>query len=326
MFNENIDVKENNVFKIDNELLSILLKDNSSNKNILWATDTYKKYGTGFSEKDYITTEKVTGYYGNVVKPRTKKTKEERELRIRNKAEVFTPSWMCNIQNNEVDKCWLDENSYFNIEKKESWKSSNKKIKFKDGKNWIDYIKAIRLEISCGEAPYLVSRYDAVTGDIIPIKDRIGLLDRKLRVLSENTSEEKEWVEMSFLAYKSIYGFDWQGDNVLIARENLLYSFVDYYKEKFSKIPNIEILREIAHIISWNIWQMDGVKYVIPNSCKNERIIDYTLFGTEETIIECSGCKKNSLLNHNGIYCKVMNWESNRTNKFINLVNRGKKK
>ena len=51
---------------------------------------------------------------------------------------------------------------------------------------------AQRLEISCGEAPYLVSRYDTVMGETIPISQRIGLLDRKLRVVSENTDTEEQ--------------------------------------------------------------------------------------------------------------------------------------
>lgn len=46
---------------------------------------------------------------------------------------------------------------------------------------------ARRIEISCGEAPYLVSRYDTVTGEFIELLSRIVLLDRKLRVVTENT-------------------------------------------------------------------------------------------------------------------------------------------
>ena len=41
-----------------------------------------------------------------------------------------------------------------------------------------------RMEITCGEAPYLVSRYDTTTGEPIPIGRRIGLLDRKLCVIN----------------------------------------------------------------------------------------------------------------------------------------------
>ena len=35
-----VDIKENHIKKLDNSLLSILLKDHSSGKNIIWATVT----------------------------------------------------------------------------------------------------------------------------------------------------------------------------------------------------------------------------------------------------------------------------------------------
>lgn len=38
----------------------------------------------------------------------------------------------------------------------------------------------------------MVSRYDTVTGETISISQRIGLLDRKLRVVSENTETEEQ--------------------------------------------------------------------------------------------------------------------------------------
>ena len=46
-----------------------------------------------------------------------------------------------------------------------------------------------RLEITCGEAPYIASRYDTVSGEPIEIKRRIGILDRKLRVVTENAED-----------------------------------------------------------------------------------------------------------------------------------------
>ena len=72
-----VDIQENYIFHLDNKLLSILLKDHSSGKNIIWATDNYASLGYGFQSYDYITVESVTGYNGNVVKPRVEKTKEE---------------------------------------------------------------------------------------------------------------------------------------------------------------------------------------------------------------------------------------------------------
>ena len=320
MLRELVDIKEENLLLIDMQILNILLFDHSSKKNIIWAADNYQQYGHGFGFSDEITIEKITGNYGEIIKPRSKKTNEEKNKRIKENAEVFTPSWVCNNQNNLVDDAWFGRKNVFNKSDKDSWETVEDKITFPENKSWQDYINSTRLEISCGEAPYLVSRYDSVTGKIIKIKDRIGLLDRKLRIVSENIDDESEWVEWSIKAMKSVYGYDWQGDNVLIARENLLYTFIDYYKDKFSKKPELELVEKVAEIISWNIWQMDGLKFVIPNSCKNEKKVELTLFGEIEHIEECLGCKKNKNKNHNGIYCKVMNWKTNRSIKFISLI------
>ena len=117
LFRELRDVKENNILTIDYELLEILLKDRSSGKNIVWGTDNYSSHGTGFHANDYMCVEKVTGLYGELIKPRVKKTKEEQNIRIREKAEVFTPSWLCNKQNNLIDDNWFGVKEVFNVEK-----------------------------------------------------------------------------------------------------------------------------------------------------------------------------------------------------------------
>ena len=166
----------------------------------------------------------------------------------------------------------------------------------------------------------MASRYDTVTGKTIAIKNRIGLLDRKLRVVSENVSSEAEWYKWAKKAIQSVYGYDWQGDNVLLTRENLLYTFIDYYVAKFDVYPIKEYLREIAEILSWNIWQMDGLKFVIPNSCHNEKIVEYLIWGEETHEEYCDGCRKNNRNKHNGIYCYIMDWEKNKRVKFVNLI------
>lgn len=323
-FNELIDVKEENLKNIDLELLNILLTDHTTNKKIIWATDIYSKNGPGYYFKDYITYEKVTGFMQNVIKPRVKKTKAEKDYRIKDKAEVFTPSWMCNLQNNQIDEIWFGKKNVFNTPKNDSWIPRKGKISFKE-RDWKSYVEEYRLEISCGEAPYLVSRYDTVSGKVLKVNDRIGLLDRKLRVVNENVDELDDWMEWVIKAYKSVYGFEWQGDSLLIARENLLYTFTDNYKFKFKTKPTLETVKKIAEIISWNIWQMDGIKYVIPESCNCKNIYDYTLFGDVLIESECIGCKKGNINKHNGKYAKVMNWDTNRSIKFITLMNRSRK-
>ena len=317
-----VDIKENRILALDSTLLNILLKDNSSGKNIIWATDDYTQYDETYTKDRQITVFSVTGKNGTIIKPRVEKTKQEQLTRVRDKAEVFTPSWICNKQNNLVDNAWFGRENVFNVEQEKTWTATQEKIVFptEDGKTWQDYVKANRLEISCGEAPYLASRYDTVSGNTIPVKERIGLLDRKLRVVSENVDDEQEWYEWAKQAVKSVYGYDWQGDNVLLARENLLFTFSDYYEDKFGVYPIKEYLREIAEILSWNIWQMDGLKFVIPNTCHNSKIIEYTLFGEEVHEEFCEGCRKNNKNRHNGIYCYIMDWEKNKKVKFVNMI------
>jgi len=323
MKNEKIN-KYIDIIRQDIELLGILLKDNSSRKNIIWATDHYKRYGELYRASQYISIEAVLSKKPLLIKPRINKSKREQQSRSKNSAEVFTPSWICNSQNNLIDDAWFGKQNSFNFEVKSSWKTNTNNIIFPEDKSWIDYVRDTRLEISCGEAPYIVSRYDTVTGEYIELNDRIGLLDRKFRIINENVDNEKNWLENVFLAYKNVYGYDWQGDNVFIARENLLLSFIEYFDERFNKMPLTTDIHQIAEVISWNIWQMDGLKYVIPNSCKTDMRVDVNLFGEEiVTGTECYGCQKDNPYKHNGIYCKIMNWEKGKKIKFVDLLYKG---
>ncbi len=315
-----VDIKENYIYSLDDKLLEILLRDHSSGKNIIWATDNYKSRGNGYQEYENITLKSITGRNGLVIKPRVEKSQKEQSKRIKDKAEVFTPSWVCNAQNNLIDNAWFGRENIFNTEKDKTWCVNYDKIVFPDGKTWQDYVKENRLEITCGEAPYIVSRYDTVTGKWIEINDRIGLLDRKLRIINENTEHEEEWFEWTIKAYKATYGFEWQGDSLLIARENLLFTFIDYYVERFGNYPIIERLEEIAKILSWNIFQMDGLKFVIPNSCKPVPKLQMSIFDDEEEREDCPGCAKNDNSKHTGIYCIIKDWEKGKNIKFISLI------
>lgn len=327
----NADISENNIFQRYPEVLQSLLKDHTTQENIFWATDSYLEMGDGYQFYDPITIEKITGENGMMIRPRAVKTKEEQVGRTKDMAEVFTPSWVCNAQNNLIDEAWFCEKNVFNTEdvKNKTWISTTNPIQFPENKTWKDYVRATRMEITCGEGPYLVSRYDTTTGDFIPLQERIGLLDRKLRVVSENAETSGKWLDMAQEAYKNIYAFEWQGDNLLLAREALLISFIEYYHAKFGKEPLLKSIQYIAYIISWNVWQMDGLKGVVPNSCKNGiSVIESDLFGDIERIVHCPGCQQEAIKSHNGIYCLIRDWglkdpktgENNRKIKFVDLI------
>ena len=93
----NIDIQENYNKCLDSDLLNILLKDRSSNKNIIWATDIYANKGTPYDSWEQITINLITGRLGKTIRPRIDKSEKEQKLRIKDKAEVFTPS--CKFSN-----------------------------------------------------------------------------------------------------------------------------------------------------------------------------------------------------------------------------------
>lgn len=318
--NNQIDIDENKIYHSNPELLLILLKDRTTKKNLIWATDSYKNHGEYYEKENQIKVELITGYNKWIIKPRTQKNKEQQQQRSKQKAEVFTPSWVCNKQNNLIDNAWFEREDVFNIEIEQTWETNFEKIQFSKEQTWQEYIKLKRLEITCGEAPYITSRYDTTSGEYIKVSNRIGLLDRKLRIIGENIEDRKEWIEWALIALKSIYAYDYQGDNVLLARENILYTVKEFYEDKFKRNLNKDILNKMATIISWNVWQMDGIKFVIPESCKNEKKIEYLLFGEKITEEKCKGCQTGNNLQHNGIYVKIKDWEKNKTIRFIDLL------
>lgn len=268
--NSGIDVSETLWLHQDSVLMELLLKDHTTQKNIFWATDSYAAKGKGYEFNDEITIDRITEENEGIIRPRCVKTKEEQTQRTKDKAEVFTPSWICNKQNNLIDNAWFGRENVFNTEHDNgnvhSWTPTPSPIVFPDEKKkgWKDYVRDTRLEITCGEAPYLTSRYDTITCTFIPVANRIGLLDRKLRIVSENTETSGEWLDMAQEAYKNTYGYDWQGDNVLLARESLLMTFIENYIEKFGTQPLQKSIEYIAYIVTWNIWQMDGLKFCLP--------------------------------------------------------------
>ena len=300
------DVIENNTASFNEQVLAVLLIDRSTKKNIVWATDDYIDFGVGYSPESEITIDKISGIHSFIITPRILKEKQKQSNRTRNKAEVFTPSWICNEQNNLVDEQWFGRADVFNIAGDKGWKTVKTKIAFpsKPGKTWQDYIRAKRMEITCGEAPYLVSRYDTVTGKPIKVQKRIGLLDRKLRVINENVDDASDWFLWVKKAYQSIYGYEYQGDNLLLARKNLLLTFIDNMVYKFDRQPTTNELKSIAYIISWNIWQMDGLTYTAPYSEMEvqEEFEQLTLFGFPEEQEEITETNKNA------IPCIIRDW------------------
>ena len=305
MSEESVDIIENTIRRHD-ELLDVLLMDRTRSTakkihNILWATSSYP----GHKPTSEISALDITGPNTHLIQPRIAKSKEEQKRRSQEKAEVFTPRWVVYQMNQQID--WNSGH----------WPASQE--------NWKDYVSELRLEITCGEAPFIVGRYNAASGKkVLKLSDRVGFLDRKLQVVGSYCKDKKEWLEWVIKAFECSYGYEWQGDNLLLARENLLYTFIDYWNDKFPEDKiNLErkvskektdILLKIAEIISWNIFQMDGINNIIPMSGvvedKNSEIPPLLLLFGE---------KPPKPKGKPPVYVKIMDWDKNKKIRFADL-------
>ena len=250
------DLNNSAILRENESLLSLLLKDHTTGKNIKWGTDSYINHGYSFRNNQEIKIDLITGWYEGFILPRVDKDIDIQLERQRNKAEVFTPSWVIKLQ---VDAALKDMEEL----------------------SLVDFIQTKWLEITCGEAPYMVNRYDMETGEVISLKDRAGFIDVKFKKLNEAIESEEEWLKLAAEIYKASYGYEYQGDSLLLARENLILTFIDNYFYMFGAFPKEKILLEITKIISLNVFQMDGLTYEVPYSDGGSKE-----FGTQLSLFE----------------------------------------
>lgn len=318
-------------------ILETLLQDRTTGRNIIWADNEYEALGEGYMGDDEITVDKITGLSSGVIKPRIAKEQEHQSKRTKSRAEVFTPSWLCNQMNNDIDAIWFNKRDVFNIEDNQSWRIVQEPIVFpkKRGHGWRAYIESPRLEITCGEAPFVCSRYDTVTGETLPVERRIGFLDRKLRAVSEKTKTRKEWLRWALAALKASYGFEYQGDNLLLARINVFETFYEHLYERWGLVITDDELDQVAWIVSWNFWQMNGLTCAVPTN-KIDTIIQSAFFEYKEPIPEpiqssifdlLDDSSSNESIGKNKMdeskemvpFCVIYNWKENRPFEFVSL-------
>ena len=300
---------QDDVIKINNlKLLNELLIDRTTRTNIIWATDAYSELGAEYSREKEVRVELITGLRSGVIKTRARKALEQQSARTRQHAEVFTPLWVVNKMNDYADEVWFGYPDVF-------YKNGEltEKIEFRGKKTWQKYIDSRRLEITCGEAPYIVSRYDVESGEVIPIENRVGILDRKFRVLNENATTEKEWIKWAYRAIQATYGYEFQGDNLLIARVNVFMTFVECMQARWNREPDIKEYKQLARYVSWNIWQMDGLTGTIPYCKAEDEFQQISLFEWMEEAEKEKNCQPR---------CRIYDWRDDSSLEYLSLRRR----
>lgn len=245
------------------DVLSTLLADRTTGKNIIWADHEYENLGKGYEPYDEIMPEKISDR--RVIEPRVVKSIDQQAWRTKEKAEVFTPSWLCKQMVDCMDDAFFGADPSGFVENAETGLTEGRMASLGEKKRWQKYVDNRLLEITCGEAPFICSPYDATTGDFVPVGARIGFLDRKLRVVKRFTETYEDWLKWAVRAVESSYGYEYQGDNLLIARINVFTTFADFMQDAWDKLPNEKEARLVARVVSWNLWQMDGLRGCVPS-------------------------------------------------------------
>ena len=301
-------------------LLPFLLADKTTKKNIVFATDSYADQGEHFAPEHEMKKE-LLPFLG--LKPRILKSQEEQALRTRKKAEVFTPAWLCCKMNNHCDEEWFGKPDVFNHLEGESWTVTKDPVSFPKRKTWKHYVDSRRLEITCGEAPYVVSRYDAATGEPIALENRIGILDRKLRVVNENTTVYADWEKWVIRAFQSVYGYEWQGDSLLIARVNLIMTLAEYYAARWDEETTDKRLdalaKKVANIISWNFWQMDGLKGSSPYGEPKKEFEQMDMFSMMDMMTQPEAAPETSGAGQKNTECRIFDWREDKSVKYSSI-------
>ena len=294
-------------------LLDHLLQDKTTKGHILWATDAYASLGEWYSPGNEIRPQRITGDNSDLIKTRARRAMEQRTERTRQHAEVFTPLWVVKKMCDFADEQWFGRKT--GIYRTDE----NGHICFTRQKHWKLYVDARRLEITCGEAPFLATRYDVETGEAIPVEDRFGLLDRKLRAVSENARDIAEWKTWALRAVQSIYGYELQGDNLLIARVNILFTVEEHLFHRWRQKAEPDWLEKLCNVIVWNLWQMDGIKGCVPVPPRP----------TEEQLSLFPPLQEQTNLfgemEHNDIPCRLFDWRAGRSLSYQTLREKGTK-
>lgn len=280
-------------------LLEPLLVDRTTGRNILWATDAYLEYGSRFARNEPITAALITGEYAGLIRTRARKAFEQQSQRTKARAEVFTPLWIVEKMNDYLDEVWFQRKDGIHKTDEQG------RIAFNTKKTWQQYVENRRLEITCGEGPFLVSRYDAATGEVIPLEKRVGLLDRKLRAVGENTDTVSDWLHWSVKALRATYGYEFQGDSLLIARINVIMSVWEAFAARWGQAPTASQLRKAVETVTWNLWQMDGLTDRVPYAKENLQLSLFDLLPDAKPPLPP--------------YCRIKNWRQQRTNQFRSL-------
>jgi hypothetical protein len=213
----------------------------------LMTTGYVTEDGDPLDETAEITPEWLMHHFGQL-RRRCDKPKAEQRARTKRRAEVFTPTSVVAFMNDhaEAAKC-------------------NVPVEELDTVSWRDRIQLRALDSCCGEGAFTTTLYDPITGEDIPEPERVGILDRKLRLVVEHAPMSLA-PRYLLTALRTSYACDIMGDNVILARMNVYLAWLEAYRRAMGTPPSIAEMNEACEVICGTVMQVDALTGMLPAS------------------------------------------------------------
>lgn len=208
----------------------------------------YVTDGEPLDETAEITPEWLMRHGVEQLRRRCDKSKTEQRARTKRRAEVFTPTSVV----------------AYMVEQAESAKLGVT-VEELDTVPWRDRIQLRSADMCCGEGAFMTTLYDPITGEDIPEPERVGVLDRKLRLVVENAPMSMA-TRYLLTALRTSYACELVGDNVILARMNVLLAWREAYCRVMGTSPSVAEMTEACEVICGTVMQVDVLTGMIPAS------------------------------------------------------------
>ena len=160
---------------------------------------------------------------------------------------------------NSLDAAWFGHEPAFNTESASGWQTLSEPVAFDDPFHWKKYVIRPVFLFQAGRGQALVFRPFALGAQPMPYEKRMGILDRRLRIISENTREESEWLRWAESALQSLYGTDSSPLSIFQARLSAIMAVREAYAQRFGAQLPVREEKYMVTTLCWNLFQMDPV-------------------------------------------------------------------
>lgn len=228
--------------EFDDLILDILLRDKTTGKPLVFPPDQ-----TSGRPSPFLGLEDLYGVQSQKDMP------DEAE-------EVQTLcSW--NRKLNQLDEVWFQRSGVFNTPTAEGWIPAADPVYFEDPFHWKKYVNQ---QIYVPDLDWGAALTFAGTSENLPLNERMGQLDRELRLVNENVRSQQEWQKRTSTMLARMLGCAKDPIRLFRARLCVLETCREAFQARFGHLPSARDEKALAHIVARNLFQSEDELNTVP--------------------------------------------------------------